>query len=90
MPSVCIQIFFRFSKGKEPLVVDAILRFRDDDEDMNRCVALVGDDESGLKKLGELGYSDDDIFFFTDGFDEFIKLCECGDDFAITGVCNME
>lgn len=70
--------------------MDAILRFRDDDEDMNRCVALVGDDESGLKKLGELGYSDDDIFFFTDGFDEFIKLCECGDDFAITGVCNME
>lgn len=53
MPSVCIQIFSDLAKASEPLVVEATLRFRDDHEGMNRCVELVGDDESGLKKLGE-------------------------------------
>lgn len=80
--------FIRFHKDKEPLVVEVTLRFLGDEYDMNRLIALVGDDESGLKRLSEFGYSDEDIFFFTGGFDGFIKLCEGGeDDFAITGIC---
>ena len=83
--------FLKSYKGEEPEVAIVDVRYKgEDDDEENAVIALTDEGDDGMERLSKVGYSDDDVIFYTNDYQGFIELCKNGDDFAITAVHYFE